>query len=175
MIASYIHAVERITVRVTNHVPGRIDYVSASNNAYRGYLDYTLSANALEIHTMSAQPPGAGLGTLLLLKAAFVAKRHGKKRVQALAVAATARGFYLKLRFHPSQVDSQVIREVFVDQGFESKRAGDLKPPNSDFTVRQKMGRDIPNWEADTNQLEQAATSQVQRDGWASETTCVIV
>jgi hypothetical protein len=51
----------------------RINYVGLGGAAatHHGYLDYTISAVTLEIHTITAQPEGARLGSLLLFEASL--------------------------------------------------------------------------------------------------------
>jgi hypothetical protein len=116
----------------------RIQYVGLDGAAaaYRGFLDYTLSATSLEIHTMSAQPNGSGLGSLLLFEAANRAAFHAKDRIEALNVAATARGFYLGAGFHPARSERDNIEAAFPT------------PAIANFDVRFHLARNIGVWDA---------------------------
>jgi hypothetical protein len=144
-----------ITVSVT-YIPGpmgqhRIQYVGlAGAGAYQGFLDYTFSATALEIHTMSALPNGSGLGTLLLYEAANRAAFHGVNRIEALNVAATARGFYLQAGFHPSRADRDNIEAAFPTPG-----AG------ANFGIRVHLARNIGVWDAPRTHVLQNAFSGI--------------
>jgi hypothetical protein len=164
MPVEYRNASRAITIRVTEDRDGSIDYVGTGNRGtgYRGYLHYSLSENALVVGTLDAKPEGAGLGSLLLLEAAIIAPRYGKNRVEAISVAATARAFYLKLRFHPSSRESQAINQ--------------LNLPPEDFGTRLHLGRTaIGTWEADRNQLQQAAAAQLRASGWSPVNRGVVV
>lgn len=148
----YTNAVAGITINVTEIRGQRIQYVGVGAPGYQGYLDYDLAPDAFQVRTMTAQPQGSGLGALLLFEASLIAPRYGKSRVDALTVAPTARGFYLKLRFHPSRTEAQNI---------------DIHNMANNFGERLRLGRNIATWQADRNKLQQAAAAQIRAKGWA--------
>lgn len=129
----------RVETTITSSpIPGsatRIHYVGldAAAATYHGYLDYQLNEDALEIHTMTALPHGSRLGSLLLYLAALEAVRHARGRVEALNVAATARGFYLNAGMHPSRTSHDAVQGM------------NLAP--NEFDIRFHLARTAGTWD----------------------------
>jgi hypothetical protein len=125
----------------------RIQYEGLGDAAttHHGYLDYTINrpAQALEIRTITAQPEGTRLGSLLLYEAANRAPSHDVTRIKALNVAPDARGFYLGAGFHPSAAgrgDNEQVVQTPMD-----RRRDDFR---DDFDVRWHLARNTGTWDA---------------------------
>ncbi|MBZ0093576.1 MAG: GNAT family N-acetyltransferase [Sulfuricellaceae bacterium] len=93
---------------------------------------------------MDATPQGSGLGSLLLYEAAQRAAFHGVNRIEALNVAANARGFYLKSGLHPSRAGRNILEAII-------PTPVPLAGPN--FGVRLSLARTIANWDGDRVQI----------------------
>jgi hypothetical protein len=60
---------------------------------YNGHLDYELTASALEIHTLVAEPPGSKLGAFLVWICANTASFNRKNEIKATSTARSAMPF----------------------------------------------------------------------------------
>lgn len=138
---------------VRNPIPGsesRISYVGLDGAAalYHGYLDYKLNDNALEIHTMTALPHGSGLGSILLYLAALEAVMNCLGRIEALNVAATARGFYLGAGMHPSRASREMV------QNMELKR--------NEFDIKFHLARNAGTWDGMARHVKDNAFKSIE-------------
>ena len=92
-----------VTVQV-NETANQISYRS-DTVGYHGSLTFELIDNALEIHTLEAQPEGAGLGALLVWICANTAIWNRKTEIRATDTARPAIPFYATMGFSPDPTE----------------------------------------------------------------------
>jgi len=152
-----------VTVNLTYHNapvgPGgthSIRYVGVAGAAgtHHGYLDYSVGGGALSIHTMDATPQGVRLGSLLLFEAVGRATFNGVSRIAALNVAANARGFYLRARFHPGSGGRNIVEAII-----PTPVAAPMGNPN--FAARFALARTIANWEGTRADIQAASFAEI--------------
>lgn len=75
----------------------RIDF--SANHGQHGYLEYAIFENALEIHTIMANPNGQKLGSLLMYEVANRSAFHFLDTINVLNVAPTSVRFFEAMGF----------------------------------------------------------------------------
>jgi hypothetical protein len=107
-----------VTIRV-NKVDGRISYQSETQG-YNGHLDYELTASALEIHTLVAEPPGSKLGAFLVwisqIPQVLIEKTKSKQRPRPVPQCL----FYASMKFAPDPTEMENAMEAAL--GMEGAR-----------------------------------------------------
>lgn len=68
---------------------------------YRGRCQYDIRQEVLEVHELTAQPEGSGLGAVLMHATAIRAGMLGCRRIRTTATAQSAMKFYLNMGLHP--------------------------------------------------------------------------
>jgi hypothetical protein len=151
---SLTHVVSGTVINVQDNNAGRISYQGVGVAGWHGYLDYQFNFHALEIHAMIANPQGCGAGAVLVWMATLKAMAQHRNRMEAFAVAATARGFYLALGFHPAREGREAIENAHPDFQTPSVNVGH-------FETRLVLGRSIATWDGETTQISQICSQKV--------------
>ncbi len=149
------------SLRVRADTGGCAFTATQAGTAYRGQCRWVKSGHVLEIHEVSAQPEGKGLGAILM----WVASRRARPsrldcpRLATTATATTAYRFYRDLGLHPSP-DEKTHRTNMIPLAVRPSGG----PGKEEFAIRLLIGRmATATWSGEREHVEVAAWRSFDR------------